>query len=55
MVQKAFAEAFSKAPVPSVNMAGTGGTGRGGEAQDFLSLLTVKAAKDLQLDMSVKR
>lgn len=27
----------------------------GGEAQDFLSLLTVKAAKDLQLDMSVKR
>ena len=54
-VQKAFAEAFSKAPVPSVNMAGTGGTGRGGEAQDFLSLLTVKAAKDLQLDMSVKR
>ena len=54
-VQKAFAEAFSKAPVPSVNMAGTGNTGRGGEAQDFLSLLTVKAAKDLQLDMSVKR
>lgn len=54
-VQKAFAEAFSKAPVPSVNMAGNGGTGRGGEAQDFLSLLTVKAAKDLQLDMSVKR
>lgn len=54
-VQKAFAEAFSKAPVPSVNMAGTGSTGRGGEAQDFLSLLTVKAAKDLQLDMSVKR
>lgn len=54
-VQKAFAEAFSKAPVPSVNMAGNGNTGRGGEAQDFLSLLTVKAAKDLQLDMSVKR
>jgi len=54
-VQKAFAEAFSKAPVPSVNMAGNGGTGRGSEAQDFLSLLTVKAAKDLQLDMSVKR
>lgn len=55
-VQKAFADAFSKAPVPSVNMGGAnGGTGRGGEAQDFLSLLTVKAAKDLQLDMSVKR
>lgn len=55
-VQKAFAEAFSKAPVPSVNMAGgNGGTGRGGEAQDFLSLLTVKAAKDLQLDMTVKK
>lgn len=55
-VQKAFAEAFSKAPVPSVNMAGgNSGTGRGGEAQDFLSLLTVKAAKDLQLDMSVKK
>lgn len=55
-VQKAFADAFSKAPVPSVNMAGgNGGTGRGGEAQDFLSLLTVKAAKDLQLDMTVKK
>lgn len=55
-VQKAFADAFSKAPVPSVNMAGgNGGTGRGGEAQDFLSLLTVKAAKDLQLDMNIKR
>ena len=55
-VQKAFADAFSKAPVPSVNMGGgVAGTGRGGEAQDFLSLLTVKAAKDLQLDMSVKK
>lgn len=54
-VQKAFADAFSKAPVPSVNMGANGGTGRGGEAQDFLSLLTVKAAKDLQLDMSVKK
>ena len=54
-VQKAFAEAFSKAPVPSVNMSGSGANGRGGEAQDFLNLLTVKAAKDLQLDMNVKR
>lgn len=54
-VQKAFADAFSKAPVPSVNMGGNDGTGRGSEAQDFLSLLTVKAAKDLQLDMNIKR
>ena len=58
--QSAWANAFSKRQVPlTVFGAGSGSNGSGGpgsdfDAQTFMQLLTAQAAKQLQLDMSVK-
>jgi regulator of protease activity HflC (stomatin/prohibitin superfamily) len=53
--QKAWAQAFSVAPVPQLNMAGgSNGVGRG-DTQNFMELIGAKAAKDLVLDMNVTK
>jgi len=51
--QKVWADAFARRNVPSVVM-GEKGAGQDGSASDFMSMLTIKAAKDLALDMSMK-
>lgn len=38
-----------------LSVGGSGEAGRGNASQDFMSILAVKAAKDLQLDMTVKK
>jgi regulator of protease activity HflC (stomatin/prohibitin superfamily) len=55
-INKYWAEASAMAKVPGVMMAGANGEGvsRQGEMQQMMQLLTVKAAKDLQVDLSVK-
>lgn len=53
--QEVWAKAYSVAPVPTTVMGGSGEAGRGNASQDFMSILAVKAAKDLQLDMTVKK
>lgn len=53
--QEVWAKAYSVAPVPVTVMGGSGEAGRGNASQDFMSILAVKAAKDLQLDMTVKK
>jgi regulator of protease activity HflC (stomatin/prohibitin superfamily) len=50
--QKFWADAFSKRLVPSVVMGDKQG-GQDSSASDFMSLMTVKAAKDLSLDMTM--
>jgi regulator of protease activity HflC (stomatin/prohibitin superfamily) len=53
--QEVWAKAYSVAPVPVTVMGGNGEAGRGNASQDFMSILAMKAAKDLQLDMTVKK
>lgn len=56
--QKAWAEAFSKytGNVTPTTVFGAGGNGGGtNAAQDFMQLMSVKAARDLQLDMSIQK
>ena len=55
-VQKTWADAFSKytgAMVPTMQMGGGTSTTALGGAQEFVNLMTMKAAKDLSLDMTV--
>ena len=52
--QQAWADAASKAPVPSMMMGGSGeGASRQGEIAGLAQLASVKYAKDLMLDMKV--
>lgn len=53
-INEVWAKAATTAPVPSVVMGSSGANGRQSEIQDMMSIMAVKAAKDLQLDMSVK-
>lgn len=55
--QKVWATAASQAAVPSIVMGGGANesTSRQSEISDLMGILAVKAAKDLQLDMSVKK
>jgi len=50
--QKVWAEAFAKRAVPSMIMGG--GAQQDTQAQEFMSLMTAKAAKDLALDLAPK-
>lgn len=51
-INKAWADAASKAPVPGVMMGATdGGIGRQDEMSKLMSVLATKAAKDLALDL----
>jgi regulator of protease activity HflC (stomatin/prohibitin superfamily) len=54
--QKVWAEAYSKRNVPHTVFGGASGDGGHGDAdvQRFLQLMSVRAAKDLSLDMGVK-
>lgn len=57
-VQKVWAEAWSKYPgamVPGVVMGSSGASGQNsmGNAQGFVDLMTLKAAKDLSVDMGI--
>lgn len=52
--QKAWADAYSKRNVPSTVFGGSSGSGHGdSDVQKFLQLMSVKAARDLSLDMGV--
>ena len=54
--QQAWADAASKAPVPSMMMGGSGdGASRQGEISNLAQLASVKFAKDLMLDTSVAK
>lgn len=52
--QEVWANAFSTRKVPSVVMAGKDGAGTDGDAQMFMQLLGVKAAKDLAVDLEMR-
>jgi hypothetical protein len=54
-VQSAYAREFGKQPlVPQIMMGGAGdGTGAATAANSFIDLMAIKAAKDLNLDLSV--
>jgi regulator of protease activity HflC (stomatin/prohibitin superfamily) len=56
-INKAYAEAFAKRPVPTTVFGGAGGESysQGTDVQAFLQLMTVKAAKDLDVDTSVAK
>lgn len=55
-INRDWADAASKAPVPSVMMGGSSdGTGRQNEMTQLMQVMAVKAAKDLQIDMNVKK
>lgn len=57
-VNKSWANAASKAQVPGIMMGGSGNGAAGArqnEFNDYLSIIATKAAKDLQLDMTVKQ
>ena len=54
-INEAWAKAFSKfggSVVPQFQMAGTGGSGNGNAAVNFMDLMSAYAAKNLSLDMS---
>lgn len=55
-INKVWAEAAANAPVPSVMMGGgaEGGSSRQSEINQLMSIMAVKAAKDLSVDMSTK-
>lgn len=54
-IQKAWADAASKAPVPSVMMGGgNGDPGRQSSIHDMMSIMAVRAAKELSADVNVK-
>jgi hypothetical protein len=53
--QQVWADAFARRAVPGVIMGGgAGGAGSATDAQAFMELMTLKAAKDLNLDMSIR-
>ena len=56
-INQVWAEAASKAPVPSVMMGGGqgGNTSRQDEMNSLMQILAVKAAKDLSVDTTVKK
>jgi regulator of protease activity HflC (stomatin/prohibitin superfamily) len=55
-INKVWADAASKAPVPSVMMGGgADGTSRQTEIGQLMQVMAVKAARDLSVDMSVKK
>lgn len=55
-INQAWAKAASVAPVPSVMMGGAGeGNGRQTEIGQLMQVMGAKAAKDLQLDLNIKR
>jgi regulator of protease activity HflC (stomatin/prohibitin superfamily) len=56
-INKAYADAFAKRPVPTTVFGGSGSDSyaQGTDVQAFLQLMTVKAAKDLDVDTSVKK
>ena len=57
-INRVWAEAAANARVPSVMMGGAGsegGVGRQSEINQMMSIMAVKAAKDLQVDMSVQK
>ena len=53
-VQKYWADAFSKYPGAIVPMIQTGGNSSGNGALNFAELMSMKAAKDLALDLKNK-
>lgn len=56
-INKVWADAASRAPVPSVMMGGgaDGSAGRQTEIGQLMQIMAAKAAKDLSVDMSVKK
>ena len=52
-VNQVWAQAFAKRQVPSTVIGSSGKGGTDSDVSDLMSLLTVKTAKDLQLDLSV--
>lgn len=55
-INEVWANAASKAPVPGVMLGGSGGAAsRQDEVGSLMQILAVKAAKDLAIDMSVKK
>lgn len=55
LINKSWSEAFKERKVPSVIMGGKDGANTDGDTQTFMSLLNIKAAKDLVLDMSISK
>lgn len=55
--QRAWANAYATAKVPTMVMGGAGGEGLGRqtESQNLINLLTAKTAKDLSMDLSVNK
>lgn len=53
-INTAWAEAYAKAPVPTISQGNTGGDGRASSSQQFMDLLTAKTAKDLAVDIKMK-
>lgn len=53
-INQVWAKAATTAPVPGVVMGSAGVNGRQNEIQDMMSIMAIKAAKDLQVDMTVK-
>ncbi len=51
--QKVWADAFSRRAVPSVVMGGRDGSGTDSDAQTMMEILSIKAARDLALDMNI--
>lgn len=55
-IHEYWAAAAKAAPVPSIVMGGTGGSsGRNDEVTSFMDILKTKAAKDLALEMNIKK
>lgn len=55
-INRVWADAASKAPVPSVMMGGSGdGSSRQTEIGQLMQIMAAKAAKDLSIDMTVKK
>lgn len=56
-INSSYAEAFARRSVPTTTFGGSGASGgdyaSGSDVQEFLQLMTVKAARDLDLDTSV--
>ena len=56
LISKAWADAASKMNVPQQLFGSTGGTNvAGSTVEQFMQLMTVKSAKDLAVDLDVKK
>lgn len=54
-VNEFYANAWKERPVPTIDMSGSGGgKANGGDVSDLVKLMTVKHAKDIALDNSIK-